>query len=137
MRDAALPRPYSRAMDAIKTRMGEVIMISTNRHATLQTSQPGDAAVMLALGLLILSGTVFQWGSFGSLAPGNFWIVSMFAGWVWNLLAPRLDAATLREALRYWPIVFVVAGCVGLLASGPGKAPALVRDSNAGKNHGR
>lgn len=124
-------------MNATKTRMREVAMISANRHATLETSQPGDAAVMLALGLLILSGTVFQWGSFGSLAPGNFWVVSMFAGWIWNLLGPRLDAATLREALRYWPIVFVLAGCVALLASRPAKGPALVRNSNAGKNHGR
>jgi hypothetical protein len=67
---------------------------------------------LLAAGLLILVGIVFQLAQFGydGLAVKNLWFISMIAGNIWNFLATRSDVPALGEMLRFWPMLLVATG---------------------------
>jgi hypothetical protein len=105
-------------------------MMDRNRgiSALGSTSQTG---LLLAAGLLILVGTVFQLAQFGydGLAVKNLWFISMIAGNIWNLLAAHFNLPALGELLRFWPMALVAAG-LALLAV-PYSACSRLRVSEA------
>jgi hypothetical protein len=74
-------------------------------------------ATMLAAGLMILLGIVFQLAQLGydGFAMNNFWFVTTIAGNIWNFLLVRSDVPALGELLRFWPMLIVAAG-LALLA---------------------
>ena len=90
-------------------------MVDANRRIDFSESILARPIMILA-GLMILLGTVLQLGQLGydHINAANFWLVSMFAQSIWNLLAMRLNAPAMEEVLRFWPLVLVSAG-LGIL----------------------
>jgi hypothetical protein len=72
---------------------------------------------LVAAGLFILVGIVFQLGQFGydGLAAKNLWFISMIVANTWNFLAARSDLPALTDVVRFWPMLLVATG-LALLA---------------------
>jgi hypothetical protein len=71
---------------------------------------------VVAAGLLILLGIVFQLGElgYGRINANNWWLVSTATQAVWSLLALRLNGPALGEVLRFWPLILLIVG-LGIL----------------------
>lgn len=79
-----------------------------------------QAAAILAAGLLILLGIVFQLAELGyaryaQLDATNLWFIHMLMENAWSLLAARLNLPAFEDLIRFWPLLLVAAG-VGILA---------------------
>jgi hypothetical protein len=91
-------------------------MAKANLKSTRGESGSSSAFGVVAAGLLVLVGVVFQLGElgYGHLSPSNFWLIAMITEGVWNVLTLRSDIPALQELARYWPLVLVAFG-FGLL----------------------
>jgi hypothetical protein len=76
------------------------------------------AASLIAAGLLIFVGIVFQLGQlgYGVRYADGFWMIQMIATNTWNLLAVHLGAPTIKQILEFWPLA-LVAGGFGILVA--------------------
>jgi len=73
---------------------------------------------MLAAGLLIFVGLMFQLGEFvcGQLNATSYWLVHTIAANIWNMVILRLNALGIGELIRFWPLLLVACGLAILLA---------------------
>lgn len=94
-------------------------MTSEDRRVS---SQPitRSAAIIPAAALLILLGIVFQLGELGYVnwSADNLWVLSVISSSITTLLDTCVKAAMLGGALRFWPLILVLAG-LGILISAP------------------
>lgn len=76
---------------------------------------------MLAAGLLIFTGVVFQLGEFicGQLNATSYWLIHTIAVNIWNMLLLRLNTPGIGGILRFWPLLLVAFGLAILLAIQP------------------
>ena len=90
-------------------------MVNANRQRHFSESLLAKS-MMITAGLLIVLGTVLQFGQlgYGHVSPANFWLVSMFTQSVWNLVAMHTNGPAMQEVLRFWPLVLVSVG-LGIL----------------------
>jgi hypothetical protein len=114
-RDAVPARAYSPAMDRTTNWAGEGMMVNANQQRHFSESLLAKS-MMIAAGLLIVLGTVLQLGQLGydHISPGNFWLVSMVAQGLWNLVAMHMNGPAMQEVLRFWPLMLVSVG-LGIL----------------------
>ena len=79
------------------------------------------AAALIAAGLLILVGVVFQLGQlgYGVLCADSFWVIQMIASNIWDLLAIHFGAPSIGQILKFWPLALVGTGLTILLAIKP------------------
>lgn len=76
---------------------------------------------LIAAGLLIFVGTVFQLGQlgYGALCAESVWVVQMIGTNLWDLLAVHLDAPSVGQLVEFWPLALVGLGLTILLALRP------------------
>lgn len=76
---------------------------------------------LIAAGLLIFVGTVFQLGQlgYGALCSESVWVVQMIGTNLWDLLAVHLDAPSVGQIVEFWPLALVGMGLTILLALKP------------------
>lgn len=111
-------------------------MTKANRQASFEAPVSGAAFLMAGAALLILLGIVFQLAElgFGHVDSSNWWLLSVLASNLWNVLAAHANIPALEEMLRYWPLLLVCTGSVMLLAVKQGNR-RLARSSSRKENH--
>ena len=79
------------------------------------------AAALIAAGVLIFAGIVFQLGQLGYGVPcaNSFWAIPMIATSIWDLLAVHLGTPSSGQVLEFWPLALVAMGFTILLALKP------------------
>jgi hypothetical protein len=116
---------------------GESTMTNANRQFPIEAGS--NTIVMAAAAIvLILLGIVFQLGElgYGHFDPRNYWLFSVFASGIWNMLALRL-APGVHDMIQFWPLILVGTGLAVLLVS---RKNGLWRGSTetfTGDRHGR
>lgn len=108
-------------MERHEIQRGDDTMANTDRQLTFQTfTRPTGA--MLGAGLLVFLGIVFQLCelSYGRFSAGSFWLISVIGESIWNILEACLKAQASDGALRFWPLLLVLAGCVILVTGRTG-----------------
>jgi hypothetical protein len=105
-------------MDSSKVQPGETSMTKAERQASYEAPVSGAAILMASAGLLILLGIVFQLAElgYGHMDSGNWWLLSVLASNLWNVLAAHVNLPALEELLRFWPLLLVCTGSAMLLA---------------------
>jgi hypothetical protein len=106
-------------MDGNKVPAGEENMANANRRTQATASISGSAAISAAATVLVLVGIVFQGAelAFGHIAPGNFWLFSVLATNIWNMLSLHMNVSTVQEFCRFWPLLLVGFGLAIMLAA--------------------
>jgi hypothetical protein len=137
VRDTLLARLYSHAMERQEIQTGDDTMANTDRQLPFQTfTRPTGA--MLGAGLLVFLGIVFQLCelSYSRFSAGSFWLISVIGESIWNILEACLKAQVYDGALRFWPLLLVLAGCA-ILVTGrtPGRSGASVGGRRGGREH--
>jgi Sec-independent protein secretion pathway component TatC len=124
-------------MDGNKVSVGDENMTNANRQAQSTTSISGSAAISAAATVLVLVGIVFQGAElgYGHIAPANFWLFSVLATNIWNILSLHVNMATVREFFRFWPLLFVGFGLAIMLATRENRSRRLP-GSRKGGTHG-
>jgi len=113
-------------------------MTNANRQFPIEAginTTPGMAA---AATMLILLGIVFQLGELGysHFDPRNYWLFSVFASGIWNMLALRL-APGVHDMIQFWPLILVGTGLAVLLVSRKNGLSRGSPGSFTGDRHGR
>jgi hypothetical protein len=113
-------------------------MTNANRQFPIGVGVSGTAVMAAGATALILLGVVFQLGElgYGHFDPRNYWLFSVFASGIWNMLALRL-APGVHDMIQFWPLILVGTGLAVLLVS---RKNGLSRESSAnltGDRHGR
>jgi hypothetical protein len=105
-------------MDSSKVQPGETSMTKAERQTSYEAPVSGAAILMAGAGLLILLGIVFQLAElgYGHMDSSNWWLLSVLASNLWNVLAAHTNLLALEELLRFWPLLLVCTGSVMLLA---------------------
>jgi hypothetical protein len=122
---------------------GGAAMMNETRHASLgkPTEGPGSNAgiLMAAPGILTLLGLMVQFGDLG-LGPftrDTFWIVSLLANGLWNILVAVLSRTEFAAVLPYWPLTLVMAGGAALYLLTSKSTIAVEQVSGRGSDYGR
>ena len=102
-------------------------MANANRQAQSAASTSGSAAISAAASVLVLVGIVFQGAElgYGHIASGNFWLFSVLATNIWNILSLRMNISTLQEFCRFWPLLLVGFGLAIMLAARENRSQSL------------
>jgi hypothetical protein len=116
---------------------GDENMTNANQQAQSAASISGSAAISAAAGVLVLLGLVFQGVElgFGQIAPGNFWLFSVLATNIWNMLSLHMNVSTVQEFCRFWPLLLVGFGLAIMLAARENRSRSLSGSRKEG-NHG-
>jgi hypothetical protein len=106
-------------MDGDKVPAGDEKMTNTNRQTQSTASISGSAVISAAATVLVLVGIVFQGAElgYGHIATGNFWLFSVLATNIWNILSLHMNISTLQEFCRFWPLLLVGFGLAIMLAA--------------------
>jgi phosphotransferase system glucose/maltose/N-acetylglucosamine-specific IIC component len=98
----------------------EMVMTDTRPQLVSEASTSRIVA-LIAAGLLIFVGTVFQLGrlGYGVLCADSVWVLQMIGTNLWDLLAVRLDAPSIGQIVEFWPLALVGMGLTILLALKP------------------
>jgi hypothetical protein len=106
-------------MNGDKVRAGDEKMTNTNRETRSTTSISGSAVISAAATVLVLVGIVFQGAElgYGHISTGNFWLFSVLATNIWNILSLHMNISTLQEFCRFWPLLLVGFGLAIMLAA--------------------
>jgi hypothetical protein len=112
-------------------------MANQNRQFPIEIN--GTAAMVTVASLLILLGIVLQLGQlgYGHFDARNYWLFSLFASGIWNMLALQLNAPSVGDVIQLWPLLLVGTGLAVLLVS---RKNGLSREASvnlAGDRHGR
>jgi hypothetical protein len=86
--------------------------MASNRPFAMKTRARVSTAGFISAGCLILLGTVVQLGvlGYGPASSHNFWLLSLIAGSVWQMLAAHPIAPALNAQLQFWPMLLVAIG---------------------------
>jgi ABC-type multidrug transport system fused ATPase/permease subunit len=124
-------------MDGHKASAGDEHMANANRQTKSAASISGSAAISAAAAVLVLVGIVFQGAElgFGHIAPGNFWLFSVLATNIWNMLSLHMNVSTVQEFCRFWPLLLVGLGLAIMLAARENRSRSLPGSPKVG-NHG-
>ncbi len=112
-------------------------MRTQNHPAALNSFVGGSRTALLLAALLICLGSVLQIGAlgYGSIRPGNLWMLSVIAPNTWNTLAGILNAPYWQEVRQFWPLILVAIG-VGIgFAARRGNRPADWMNGEKGQSH--
>ncbi|HUK29984.1 MAG TPA: hypothetical protein VLV89_02655 [Candidatus Acidoferrum sp.] len=85
---------------------------ATGTHSQLPRN--GAGILVAGAGLLVLLGLMAQLGELG-LGPftrDSFWIIPFLAEGLWNILRALVTRTAFAAAIPFWPLAFVLAGCV-------------------------
>jgi hypothetical protein len=106
-------------MNGDKVPAGDEKMTNTNRQTQSTASISGSAVMSAAATVLVLVGIVFQGAElgYGHIAPGNFWLFSVLATNIWNILSLHVNVSALQEFCRFWPLLLVGLGLAIMLAA--------------------
>ena len=98
-------------------------MTKAERQTSYEAPVSGAAILMAGAGLLILLGIVFQLAElgYGHMDSSNWWLLSVLASNLWNVLAAHVNLPALEELLRFWPLLLVCTGSVMMLAVKQGR----------------
>ena len=112
-------------------------MTSANRRTQATASISGSAAISAAATVLVLVGIVFQGAElgFGHIVPGNFWLFSVLATNIWNMLSLHVNVSAVQELCRFWPLLLVGLGLAIMLAARENRSRGLSRSRKEG-SHG-
>ncbi|MGB0034275.1 MAG: hypothetical protein WBP79_02230 [Candidatus Acidiferrales bacterium] len=113
-------------------------MTNANRQFSWEASVHGASIATMGAAVLILLGLAFQLGELGyfHFGPGNFWLFSVLASGIWNMLALRLNVPVVGELLRYWPLILVGAGLAILMIGKRQKLDRVSFGIREGDRHG-
>ncbi len=111
-------------------------MTNANRQTQPTASISGSAAISAAATVFVLVGLVFQGVElgYGHIAPGNFWLFSVLATNIWNILSLHMNMSTLQEFCRFWPLLLVGFGFAIMLAARENRARMLSGTRKEGKH---
>jgi hypothetical protein len=106
-------------MNGNKVPAGDEKMTNTNRETQSTASISGSAVISAAATVLVLVGIVFQGSElgYGHISTGNFWLFSVLATNIWNILSLHMNISTLQEFCRFWPLLLVGLGLAIILAA--------------------
>jgi hypothetical protein len=106
-------------MNGDKVPAGDEKMTNTNRETQSTASISGSAVISAAATVLVLVGIVFQGAElgYGHISTGNFWLFSVLATNIWNILSLHMNISTLQEFCRFWPLLLVGFGLAIMLAA--------------------
>jgi hypothetical protein len=124
-------------MDGNKVPAGDENMTNANRQAQTAASISGSAAISAAATVLVLVGIVFQGAElgYGHISTGSFWLFSVLATNIWNILSLRMNISTVQEFCRFWPLLLVGFGLAIMLAARENRSRNL-SGSRKGGTHG-
>jgi len=124
-------------MDGNKVPAGDEKMTNANRRTQATASISGSAAISAAATVLVLVGIVFQGAelAFGHLAPGNFWLFSVLATNIWNMLSLHMNVSAVQELCRFWPLLLVGFGLAIMLAARENRSRSISGSRKEG-SHG-
>jgi hypothetical protein len=124
-------------MDGNKVPAGDEKMTNANRRTQATASISGSAAISAAATVLVLVGVVFQGAElgFGHLAPGNFWLFSVLATNIWNMLSLHMNVSAVQELCRFWPLLLVGFGLAIMLAARENRSRSISGSRKEG-SHG-
>jgi hypothetical protein len=96
---------------------GDDIMTNVDRRVPSPTST-SSAAATLGAAVLIFLGIVFQLCELGyaHLTTDSHWIVSLLLESLWSVLNGWVKMAAMGDAVRFWPLALVLAGCAILFS---------------------
>jgi hypothetical protein len=105
-------------MDSSKVPAGDENMTNANRQTQSRASISGSGAISAAATVLVLVGIVFQGAElgYGHISTGNFWLFSVLATNIWNILSLRMNISAVQEFCRFWPLLLVGFGLAIMLA---------------------
>ena len=108
-------------------------MTSANGQSPMTSLISSARLPVTSAAVLILLGIAFQLGElgYGHFDPRNYWLFSVFASGIWNMLALRLDGPGVRDLIQFWPLILVGIGFAVLLVA---RKNGL---SRTGDRHGR
>lgn len=109
-------------------------MTNGNRQGQSTTSISGSAAISAAATVLVLVGIVFQGAElgYGHIAPVNFWLFSVLATNIWNILSLHVNISTVQEFFRFWPLLLVGFGLAIILATRENRSRSLLGSRKGG-----
>ena len=112
-------------------------MTNTNRQAQSTASTSGSAVISAAATVLVLVGIVFQGAElgYGHISTGNFWLFSVLATNIWNILSLHVNVSALQEFCRFWPLLLVGFGLAIMLAARENHSRSISGSRKEG-NHG-
>jgi len=124
-------------MDSNKVSAGDEKMTNANRRTQATASISGSAAISAAATVLVLVGIVFQGAElgFGHIVPGNFWLFSVLATNIWNMLSLHVNVSAVQELCRFWPLLLVGFGLAIILAARENRSRSL-SGSRKEESHG-
>jgi hypothetical protein len=111
---------------------------ATRASAASATHGSGAGILMAGAGLLILLALMAQLGELG-LGPftrDTFWIIPFLANGLWNILMALVSRTVFADAIPFWPLAFVLAGCAAIfLLNSQNRVTA--QESSRRSDHGR
>jgi hypothetical protein len=112
-------------------------MANANRQTQSAASTSGSAAISAAASVLVLVGIVFQGTElgYGHISSENFWLFSVLATNIWNILSLHMNISSLQEFCRFWPLLLVGFGLAIMLAARENRSQSL-SDSRKEGTHG-
>src|ERR1700735_245686 len=124
-------------MNGNKVSAGDEEMTNANRQAQSAASISGSAAISAVATVLVLVGIVFQGAEvgYGHIVPGNFWLFSVLATNIWNMLSLHVNVSTVQEFCRFWPLLLVGFGLAIILAARENRSRSL-SGSRKEESHG-
>jgi hypothetical protein len=99
----------------------------------------GAEVLVAGAGFLVLLGLMAQLGELG-LGPftrDTFWIIPFLANGLWNILMALMSRTPLADAIPFWPLTLVVAGCAALFLLKSQSPAAVAQESSRRSDHGR
>ncbi len=114
---------------------------NSRQNSRSVSAAPANGAVILvaAAGLLVLLGLMAQLGQLG-LGPftrDTFWIIPFLANGLWNILMALVSRSAFADAIPFWPLTLVVAGCTALFLLKPQSPAVVAKESSRRSDHGR
>ncbi|HXN99151.1 MAG TPA: hypothetical protein VN881_08760 [Candidatus Acidoferrales bacterium] len=112
-------------------------MTNTNRQTQSTASTSGSAVISAAATVLVLVGIVFQGAElgYGHISAGNFWLFSVLATNIWNILSLHVNVSALQEFSRFWPLLLVGFGLAIMLAARENRSRGISGNRKEG-SHG-
>jgi hypothetical protein len=110
---------------------------SAGTHVRIRTN--GAEILVAGAGLLVLLGLMAQLGELGLglFTRDTFWIIPFLANGLWNILMALVSRSALADAIPFWPLTLVVAGCSAIFLLRSQIPAAVAQESSRRSNHGR